>query len=158
MAICFRPGTDADLDWIVEIRARVLRDDLERLGRFDHVRVRQRMRDGFSRANTRVIVVDGSDVGSVSVRQEVDARWLEHFYITPTMQGLGIGGRVLELILREQTATPVRLNVLRGSSARRLYERHGFVVDTEDEVDVFMTYNAARVNSRCTAGTNANSE
>lgn len=116
------------------------------------------MRDGFSRANTRVIVVDGSDVGSVSVRQEVDARWIEHFYITPTMQGMGIGGRVLELILREQTATPVRLNVLRGSSARRLYERHGFVVDTEDEVDVFMTYNAARVNSRCTAGTNANSE
>lgn len=32
-----------------------------------------------------------------------------------------------------------RLNVLRGSPARGLYERHGFVVDSEDDVDVFMT-------------------
>jgi hypothetical protein len=30
------------------------------------------------------------------------------------------------------------LNVLQGSGARRLYERHGFVVESEDEVDVFM--------------------
>lgn len=87
----------------------MLRDDVERLGRFDPVRVRQRMRDGFSRPNTRVITADAKDVGSVSVRQE-------------------------------STATPLRLNVLRGSSARRLYERHGFVVDYEDDVDVVMTY------------------
>lgn len=32
----------------------------------------------------------------------------------------------------------VRLNVLQGSAARRLYERHGFTVETEDPVDVFM--------------------
>jgi len=32
----------------------------------------------------------------------------------------------------------VRLQVLRGSSARRLYERQGFMVESEDEVDVFM--------------------
>jgi hypothetical protein len=31
-----------------------------------------------------------------------------------------------------------RLNVLQGSPARRLYARHGFVVESEDEVDVFM--------------------
>jgi hypothetical protein len=30
------------------------------------------------------------------------------------------------------------LNVLRGSRARRLYERHGFGVETEDPVDVLM--------------------
>jgi hypothetical protein len=32
----------------------------------------------------------------------------------------------------------VRLNVLQGSAARRLYERHGVAVETEDPVDVFM--------------------
>lgn len=140
MTIELRSAADSDLDWIVELRAIVLRDDLERLGRFDPVRVRQRMRDGFSTANTRVIVVNGGDVGSVSVRHEPDARWLEHFYITPTMQGQGIGSRVLELILGERAETLIRLNVLSGSSARGLYERHGFVVDDEDDVDVFMTY------------------
>ena len=140
MTVAFRPSTDADLDWIAELRAVVLRGDLERLGRFDPVRVRQRLRDGFDAANTRIIVFDGSDIGSITVRREPDARWLEHFYILPEMQGRGVGSRVLELVLAEQDATPLRLNVLRGSGARSLYERHGFDVDTEDDVDVFMTH------------------
>lgn len=33
---------------------------------------------------------------------------------------------------------PVRLQVLQGSAARRLYERHGFVLESEDPIDVFM--------------------
>jgi GNAT superfamily N-acetyltransferase len=78
----------------------------------------------------------------VSVRHEPEERWLEHFYIIPDQQGNGIGSRVLESVLREPGETPLRLNVLNGSSARRLYERHGFVVDTEDDVDVFMTRQA----------------
>lgn len=32
----------------------------------------------------------------------------------------------------------VRLNVLQGSAARRLYERHGFTPEREDPVDVFL--------------------
>jgi len=140
MSIELRGAKESDLDWIVEVRAVVLREDLERLGRFDPIRVRQRMRDGFSPSNTRVIVSDGTDVGSVSVRRETDARWLEHFYVIPAMQGKGIGSRVLELVLQECSEPPLRLNVLNGSGARRLYERHGFVVDTEDDIDVFMTF------------------
>ncbi|WP_320783257.1 hypothetical protein [Streptomyces sp. CRN 30] len=33
---------------------------------------------------------------------------------------------------------PVRLTVLRGSAARRLYERHGFTVEEQDPIDVHM--------------------
>ncbi|MFE2625936.1 GNAT family N-acetyltransferase, partial [Streptomyces caelestis] len=33
---------------------------------------------------------------------------------------------------------PVRLYVLRGRAARRLYERHGFALEREDPVDVFL--------------------
>ncbi|KRA24210.1 acetyltransferase [Microbacterium sp. Root61] len=140
MAMTLRRSTDADLDWLVELRALVLRDDLERLGRFDAVRVRQRMRDGFDPTFTRIIVVDEADVGSVTVRRDTDVRWLEHFYVLPAMQGRGVGRDVLRHILAAQDPMPLRLNVLRGSGARRLYERHGFVVDHEDDVDVFMTF------------------
>jgi len=38
----------------------------------------------------------------------------------------------------DRDGTSVRLNVLQGSPARRLYERHGFTLETEDPVDVFM--------------------
>jgi hypothetical protein len=33
---------------------------------------------------------------------------------------------------------PFRLNVLQGSPARRLYERHGFVHEHEDPINVFL--------------------
>jgi ribosomal protein S18 acetylase RimI-like enzyme len=39
----------------------------------------------------------------------------------------------------------VRLNVLQGSPARRLYERHGFTVESQDPVDVFMVRPPGRV-------------
>ncbi|WP_435743977.1 GNAT family N-acetyltransferase [Microbacterium sp. PMB16] len=136
-AVCLRDAVLSDVDGLAELRAVVLRSDLERLGRYDDVRVRQRFRDAFDPAATRIIVVDGEDIGCVAVRREGDAHWLEHFYIATSHQGLGIGTRVLEAILEEPVL--YRLNVLQGSPARRLYERHGFILDQQDAVDVFMT-------------------
>lgn len=136
-SIALRPALAEDAEWIAELRADVLRVDLERLGRYDEVRVRQRFRDAFEPAQTRIIVVDAVDVGSVALRRDGDSLWLEHFYISPSYQGRGVGGRVLTTVL--DGAGRYRLNVLRGSPARGLYERHGFVVDSEDDVDVFMT-------------------
>jgi hypothetical protein len=42
-----RAATADDAHWIAELRAVVLRADLERLGRFDPVRVRQRFLSAF---------------------------------------------------------------------------------------------------------------
>ncbi|UNK69851.1 GNAT family N-acetyltransferase [Microbacterium sp. H1-D42] len=134
-----RSAKTTDIEWLVELRAQVLHTDLERLGRYDAVRVRQRMRDGFRPESTRIIVFKGEDVGSISVREEPDTRWIEHFYIAPVVQNRGIGSKVLTLILAEHDPLTHRLNVLQGSPARRLYERHGFTVDSEDDVDVWMT-------------------
>ncbi len=124
---------------MAELRATVLRADLERVGRFDQTRVRRRFLDAFIPENTRVIVIDGEDVGLVAVRPERDATWIEHFYISPQRQGRGLGSEVLAHLLSSSDGLrPFRLNVLQGSPARRLYERHGFVVESEDAVDVFM--------------------
>jgi GNAT superfamily N-acetyltransferase len=121
---------------IAELRAVVMRPDLERLGRYDAHRVRQRLRDGFQAEHTSVIVVDGVFAGCVALRPAGDGRWLEHFYLDPALQGRGIGTVVLRRVLPD--AGVVRLNVLQGSPARRLYERFGFALESEDEVDVFM--------------------
>ena len=139
MVTTFRSATEHDINWLVELRAEVLRTDLERLGRYDPHRVRQRMRDAYVPASTRVVVVDGAEVGCVTVRSEADARWVEHLYLAPGVQGRGIGSEVLQTVLAGEDPRPTRLNVMQGSPARRLYERHGFTVDAEDEVDVFMT-------------------
>jgi GNAT superfamily N-acetyltransferase len=135
-----RPASMADVELVAELRATVLRADLERLGRYDEQRVRQRLRDGFAPAHKWVIEVGGVFAGCVALRPAADAHWLEHFYLAPRLQSSGIGTAVLRAVLRrcDREGTLVRLNVLQGSPARRLYERHAFTVETEDLVDVFM--------------------
>ena len=136
-----RPATHEDLEELAELRAVVMRPDLERLGRYDEHRVRQRLRDAYAPEHTQIIEVDGEFAGSVSVRPATaDVRWLEHFYLNPRHQGRGLGTAVLGTVLSTADAerATVKLNVLQGSPARKLYERHGFVVEDEDPVDVFM--------------------
>ncbi|WUS98646.1 GNAT family N-acetyltransferase [Streptomyces sp. NBC_00708] len=135
-----RPATPADLDDIVELRAVVMRPDLVRLGRFDEHRVRRRMRDSYVPEHTGIILVDGRFAGCVTLRPYEDGWCLESFFLDAGLQGRGIGSGVLRHLLDRTDAegVPVRLNVLQGSAARRLYERHGFVTEREDPVDVFM--------------------
>jgi GNAT superfamily N-acetyltransferase len=135
-----RSAEPVDLEALVELRATVMRPDLERLGRFDEHRVRQRLRDSFSPRHTSVIVADGALAGCVTVRPAEDGRLLEHFLLAPGVQGRGLGSAVLRTLLRQIDADGVivRLNVLQGSAARRLYERHGFTVEAQDPVDVHM--------------------
>ena len=139
MEIFLRPSSRLDIDWLVELRAEVLRADLERLGRYDEHRVRDRMRQSFHPDRTRIVVVDAVDVGSITTRSEGTTRWIEHFYLAQSVQNKGIGSAVLGSVLAEAHDGDTRLNVLQGSAARRLYERHGFTTDFEDDVDVFMT-------------------
>jgi len=135
-----RPATPDDVEPIAELRALVLRPDLERLGRFDERRVRQRFRDAFVAEQLSVIVAEGRFAGCVALRPAEDGHWLEHFFVDPGLQGRGLGSAVLRTLLARTDAdgVTVRLNVLQGSQARRLYERHGFTVESEDPVDVFM--------------------
>jgi len=135
-----RPASADDLEAVAELRAVVMRPDLERLGRYDDHRVRQRLRDGFVPANTWVIEVRGTFAGSVALRPAENTYWLEHFYLAPELHGTGIGSAVLTGLLQrcDREGHAVRLQVLQGSPARRLYERHGFTAESEDPVDVFM--------------------
>jgi GNAT superfamily N-acetyltransferase len=135
-----RPAEDADVELIAELRAVTMRPDLERIGRFDPDRVRQRLRNGFAAEHTWVIEVEGEFGGCIALRPDIDAHWLEHFYLDPRWQGKGIGSAVLSKLLErcDREHLVVRVNVLHGSPAQRLYERHGFTVVTENPVDIFM--------------------
>lgn len=133
-----RAAAPGDAQWIAELRAIVLRPDLERLGRFDPVRVRQRFLSAFDPAVTQVVLVGERKAGSIAVRPDAGSLWIEHFYLEAGCQGKGIGSRVLRRQLDAGGGRPFRLNVLRGSRAQALYERHGFTVERQDAVDVYM--------------------
>ncbi|GAA2390109.1 N-acetyltransferase [Catellatospora methionotrophica] len=144
-----RPASAADVETVAELRAVVLRADLERIGRYDEHRVRQRLRDKFAAEHTSVIEVGGAFAGCVTLRPAEDAHWLENFLLAPHLHGRGVGTAVLTGLLArcDRDGVAVRLIVLQGSPARRLYERHGFTVEAEDAYDVFMLRKPARPDS-----------
>lgn len=143
-----RPGTLDDAEWMADLKVVAMRPDLERLGYWDRDWARQRLLDTYIPENTSVITLDGEIAGCIAVRPESDALWIEHFYLHPRVQGHGLGGQILNHVMttrREQR--PFMLAIDRGSAVRRLYERHGFTYQYDDENGVDQVFSTAADNT-----------
>ena len=114
-----------------------MRESLERIGRFDPQRARDRFLSGFDPARTRHVLLDGQRVGFVVVRAQDDGLLLDHLYVAPHAQGRGVGAAVMAQVLADADARglPVRVGALRGSDANRFYVRHGFALVEQGEWD-----------------------
>ncbi|WLG85684.1 GNAT family N-acetyltransferase [Pseudomonas cucumis] len=127
----------SDFEALVAIRIEAMRESLERIGRFDPMRARERFRDGFSPEFTRYIEVCGEQVGFVVVKPLIDGLLLDHLYIKPRAQGRGIGSAVLRQVFMEADASalPLRVGALKESASNRFYIRHGFQFVESSEFD-----------------------
>lgn len=132
------PVTEADFDTLLAIRIEAMRDSLERLGRFDPERARARLRATFRPDHTWFIERDGARIGFYAVRPDGDGPRLDHLYVVPAAQGLGVGGQVLGRLLQDadRRGLPVSVGALRGSDSNRFYRRHGFAQVSESEWDI----------------------
>lgn len=128
-----------DLDDLVEIRISAMKESLERIGRFDPRRARERFASSFEPENTKYIVLNGSKIGFVVVKLKENEMLLDHLYIKPEYQNKGIGSVVLQLIFSEAClqSLPITVGALRESASNRFYQRHGFVKSGESEWDVY---------------------
>jgi GNAT superfamily N-acetyltransferase len=129
--------TESDFDELAELRIAAMRESLERVGRFDPERARERLRSTFQPADTRFILVDAERAGFYAVSIGADGWKLEHLYVHPRFQNLGLGSAVLRRILDDTDALGVRVHVvaLKESASNRFYERHGFALVNESEWD-----------------------
>ncbi|WOC16432.1 hypothetical protein MP213Fo_19150 [Pseudochrobactrum sp. MP213Fo] len=138
----FSAATPEDFDRLFELRLIIMRESLERIGRFDPQRARERFSNSYRPACTRLINIKEQLAGCVALGLEQDHLLLEHFYLAPEFQGCGLGSAVLSNLLCEaqQQNKSVRLSVLQQSHAARFYEKHGFQKTGEDEWDVYYEY------------------
>ena len=137
--IAFSAVTAADFDELAALRIAAMREGLERVGRFDPERARERLRKSFHPEHTQVIVCEGQRVGFYTFRPADDALHLTHLYLHPDWQSRGIGSRVMRGLLAEAGARqmPIKLGALRGSESNAFYQRHGFTITGEDEWDIY---------------------
>lgn len=139
MSITLTPTALSDADTLADIRIAAMRESLERIGRFDPQRARDRFLTSFDPAFCRFIESDGIRVGFVLVRPQEDHWLLDHFYVLPAYQGKGIGAAVLLKIFADADAhhAPLRLGALRGSDSNHFYRQHGFVQVEEGQWDIY---------------------
>lgn len=130
-------ASDSDLENLISIRIEAMRESLERVGRFDPSRVRERLLIGFDARSTRRIEVSGDCVGFVIVRSYQDELSLDHLYILPRAQGVGIGSKVLIEIFKEadEIGKAIRVCALKKSRSNDFYIRHGFILVSSGEYD-----------------------
>lgn len=136
-AVILCPASAKDLEDLVAIRIEAMRESLERIGRFDPERARERFVSGFDVNCTRRIELSGELVGFVVVKSQPDELLLEHLYVRPHVQGLGVGSVVLQQLFEEadEVGLPIRVGALKESDSNRFYTRHGFVLVASGEFD-----------------------
>ena len=136
--IGFGEVSAGDFDEVLELRLAAMKESLERAGRYDPQRARERLKDSFHPQHSRFILLDSGRIGFQSFRPTDEGFHLDHFYIHPLCQGLGIGSHVMGLLIShaKEKRRPIRVAALRGSGANEFYLRHGFVKLSEEEWDI----------------------
>lgn len=135
--ISLEPAGQADFETLVAIRIEAMRESLERIGRFHPSRARERFRAGFSPEHTKHIIVDGERVGFFVAKPQEHHLLLDHLYVKPEHQRLGIGAQALQAVFSqaESLRKPVKVGALRESESNEFYARHGFQLVEQGEFD-----------------------
>ena len=133
-----RPVSEADFEPLLSLSIRVLRADLERLGRFNPEVRRERFRAAFHPAPLSAIEVAGVCVGCIGAEPRTDHLHIHAFYVQPEFQGCGLGAAVLAEVTGRYARLPIRIEVLKGSAALGFWQRQGFGQSGEEDFDLLL--------------------
>ena len=126
-----RQATDEDFPRCLHIRNEAMRDYIVQIRGWDEDYEERRFRGHFHPDKTRVVLSDDRVIGFLGVREEDDALYVAQVYLVPEHRGRGIGTALMRDLLAQ--GRPVVLKVTKlNTGARRLYERLGFRVESED--------------------------
>ncbi len=133
--IGFRPAAEADFEYVLDLSIRTMREHLERNGRFDPARRRARMRQHMDAGSLHLIERDGAVLGCLGLTERGAAMELHSVFLEPGLQGRGLGAEVFAALRAAHPGRPWWIEVLKGSPARRFWERQGFVLTGEAPFD-----------------------
>ena len=136
-----RPVAESDRTFLESVYFETQRWIIERLfgWRGDDVEA-EKFAEIYDEPHSSIIVLNGTDIGWLTVACDEEGFDLEGIYLLPDYHGRGIGTRLIQQLLdRSQKANiPVRLSTAKINPARQLYERLGFQDVREDEFKVYM--------------------
>lgn len=138
MPLEFVLANENDFDHLVELRIDAMRESLEKVGRFDRQRSRDRFQTSFVANETTKIFDDNVLVGFYAYAENPDHIFLSHLYVVPAYQSKGIGAAAMSRVIEvsNRLKLPIRLGALKESRSNDFYKSLDFKVVSEDEWDI----------------------
>jgi len=153
--ISLRPASPADNEFLVHAYASTRQDEMESWGwnsaqqaSFVEMQFAARRRGyaaEYPSAEICIICVGESRAGSIIISRRQSEIRLVDITLLPEFRSRGIGGHLIGTLIHDaaRSRSALRLNVLHGNRARRLYERLGFVREGGDSMYCQMEWKAA---------------
>jgi ribosomal protein S18 acetylase RimI-like enzyme len=139
--VVLRAATEQDKEFLYALLKATMREYVEELWGWDEAWQRAHFLEHVDPARSQIVVLDGVDIGVLTLEERQTEVFLGQIYILPAYQNQGIGTRLIRSVLDDAFAQelPVALRVLKSNpSARRLYERLGFEESDETETHHIM--------------------
>jgi GNAT superfamily N-acetyltransferase len=140
-SIALRLASLADSEFAYEVVCKTIRPYAEQtFGIWQEAQVRSLLGSNISAGFTKIIMTGARPAGILTVKELEDCVQLDQLFVLPAFQRNGIGTELVRDILQRarQLGVPVRLRVLRVNPAKRLYERMGFFVTSEEPERFYM--------------------
>ncbi len=147
MNLSLEPVAAEDFETLLALRITAMQPSLERLGRYTPERARERFAATFEASAMQHILRDGKRIGFITVKTLAQELHIDHLYLWPEMQGLGIGAWALNWAKgrASEEGRVLTLSALKLSDANRFYLRHGFAAVGEGEFDIHYRWNSSGV-------------
>lgn len=97
----------------------------------------------------QLIRADGQQVGKLQTADTGHERVLVDIIIAPSFRNAGIGTKLIEWLQKEarEAGLLLRLTVKHDNPAKRLYDRLGFVIVLEDQINAQMQWTSHEINT-----------
>jgi glyoxylase I family protein len=139
--ITLRTATSEDVEFIAGLIEATTRSYIEQTwGAFSRKLTEETVSRAVSSGTYSIVELEGEDVGALAVEHESTHIQLAQIYIVPSHQNRGIGTHLVRSVAANASrdGKPLRVRVLAGNPARRLYEREGFVATSVTPERVFL--------------------
>lgn len=154
-----RPVIYSDVGFLKELyastrydidRTDMTEDKKKQLKAFQFFAQHQHYRTNFPNASFDLIVQSEKPIGRVYVNETNDEVRLIDIALMPETRGCGIGEKLIREIQRRasECGLPLRLRVEPDNPALRLYERLGFKVIADEQVNLHLEWTPVRIESR----------
>jgi GNAT superfamily N-acetyltransferase len=142
MKYFLRRAEATDFDFLFRLKVVCLKEYVTAVWGWDEAFQKSHFAANFDPCDSHIIVAYGRDVGQLSVDFQLAEVHLNGIYLLPAYQGVGLGGRIIDGVLRRANVgnRPVHLQVIVGNPARRLYERLGFSVIQKTDTHFIMRW------------------